>query len=55
MRIDDCGNTTCVTYDLVVRDLISPTASCDDQLNVTINSGDFLNGVNGQARIYIRM
>ncbi|MGH1437181.1 MAG: hypothetical protein ACRBG0_22265, partial [Lewinella sp.] len=49
---DGCGNETCVTYDLVVRDLIEPTASCDDQLNVSIGGGDVANGITGIARVY---
>lgn len=49
---DDCGNETCETYTLVVRDLIEPTASCDDQLNVSIGGGDVANGIQGISRIF---
>jgi hypothetical protein len=49
---DGCGNSWCDDYDLVVRDLIEPFASCDDQLNVSIGGGDIANGVQGIHRVY---
>jgi hypothetical protein len=49
---DGCGNETCVTYDLIVRDLIEPSAACDDQLNVSIGGGDVASGITGIARIF---
>jgi len=49
---DACGNETCQDYEVTVRDLIQPTASCDDQLNVSIGGGDVANGIEGIARIF---
>jgi len=48
---DDCGNETCKTWELIVTDEIAPTASCNDQLNVSIGGGDIHNGIEGIARI----
>jgi hypothetical protein len=49
---DACGNETCEEYTLIIRDEIEPTASCDDDLNVSIGGGDVLNGIEGIARIF---
>ena len=49
---DDCGNETCEEYDLIVTDQIEPSASCDDQLNVSIGGGDVANGIEGIARVF---
>ncbi|MEZ4985139.1 MAG: hypothetical protein R2795_08915 [Saprospiraceae bacterium] len=48
---DQCGNETCEDYTLIVEDRVSPTAACDDQLNITINNGDAASGVEGVAAI----
>ena len=37
---DDCGNTTVKYCPFTVADLIEPTASCDDNLHVSIGGGD---------------
>ncbi|WP_367391600.1 choice-of-anchor R domain-containing protein [Lewinella sp. LCG006] len=49
---DDCGNETCEEYDLIVTDEIEPSASCDDELNVSIGGGDSASGILGIARIF---
>ncbi|MGH1434589.1 MAG: hypothetical protein ACRBG0_09035, partial [Lewinella sp.] len=49
---DDCGNETCVEYPVNVTDEIEPSASCDDELNVSIGGGDVANGIEGIARIF---
>jgi hypothetical protein len=49
--VDACGNQTCIRYPFIVRDQIEPSASCDDQLNVSIGGGDVLNGVQGLSRL----
>ncbi|WP_367392944.1 proprotein convertase P-domain-containing protein [Lewinella sp. LCG006] len=49
---DDCGNETCEEYDLIVTDEIEPSASCDDELNVSIGGGDSANSILGIARIF---
>lgn len=49
---DECGNETCVSRTLVVRDQIEPSAVCNDQLIVSIGGGDVAAGVDGGARIY---
>ena len=49
---DACGNETCEEYDLIVTDEIEPTASCDDDLNVSIGGGDVSVGIEGIARLF---
>ena len=49
---DGCGNETCVDQEVNVSDQIEPSASCDDELNVSIGGGDIHNGVEGIARIF---
>ncbi len=49
--VDDCGNETCVTMPIIVRDAIEPTVVCNDQLIVQIGGGDSQNGIQGVARI----
>lgn len=49
---DGCGNQTCETRGLIVRDNIAPTATCNDELNVSIGGGDIHNGVEGVAHIF---
>ncbi|MGH1436709.1 MAG: hypothetical protein ACRBG0_19885, partial [Lewinella sp.] len=39
-------------YELNVADEIEPSASCNDELNVSIGGGDVANGVEGIARIF---
>jgi hypothetical protein len=49
---DECGKYSSCAYTIDVQDLINPTASCDDELNVSLGGGDILNGLLGGARIY---
>lgn len=49
--VDDCGNETCATMPIIVRDAIEPTVVCNDQLIVQIGGGDSQNGIQGIARI----
>ncbi|WP_367390391.1 hypothetical protein [Lewinella sp. LCG006] len=49
---DACGNETCEEYTVVVTDDIEPTASCNDELNVSIGGGDIANGIEGIARLF---
>ena len=42
---DACGNTSTLRCPFIVEDQVAPTASCDDQLNVSIGGG-------GGSRIY---
>ncbi|RME97788.1 MAG: DUF11 domain-containing protein, partial [Bacteroidetes bacterium] len=44
---DDCGNSSEISCDFQVRDLIEPNASCNDELNVSIGGGDSAAGVLG--------
>ncbi|MEL6968669.1 MAG: SdrD B-like domain-containing protein [Bacteroidota bacterium] len=48
---DDCGNETCETMPIIVRDEIAPSVICDDQLNVQIGGGDIANDLFGIARV----
>ncbi|MEZ4986462.1 MAG: HYR domain-containing protein [Saprospiraceae bacterium] len=50
---DRCGKWSTCTFTLSVEDWISPTAVCDDQLNITINNGDAVSGVEGVAAIAV--
>ncbi|WP_367390569.1 choice-of-anchor I family protein [Lewinella sp. LCG006] len=49
---DACGNETCEEYTVVVTDDIEPTASCNDDINVSIGGGDVANGIEGIARLF---
>lgn len=49
---DGCGNQTCKTWDVIVRDNIAPTATCNDELNVSIGGGDINNGIQGVAHVF---
>ena len=42
---DDCGNETIIETPFCISDLISPTAACDDDLNISI-------GGDGLGRVY---
>ena len=48
---DACNKLSNCGYTLTVEDQIAPTASCDDQLVVSLGGGDIANGLYGEARI----
>ena len=48
---DACGKLSNCAYTLTVKDLIAPTAICNDELIVSLGGGDILNGQFGEARI----
>ena len=48
---DDCGNETCETMPIIVRDDIAPSVICDDDINVQIGGGDVAQGLFGIARL----
>jgi hypothetical protein len=49
---DACGNQSTLDCPFTVADLIEPTASCVDMLNVSIGGGDVANDIYGEARIF---
>ncbi|MGH1436048.1 MAG: HYR domain-containing protein, partial [Lewinella sp.] len=48
---DACGIRSQCSFTVTVEDQIAPTASCNDELNVSIGGGDVANGLFGQSRI----
>jgi hypothetical protein len=49
---DRCGKYNTCSFTLTVEDQIAPTASCDDQLNVSLGGGDIAVGLYGIAEIF---
>ncbi|MGH1437180.1 MAG: HYR domain-containing protein [Lewinella sp.] len=48
---DACNKLSNCSYTLTVEDQIAPTASCDEQLVVSLGGGDIANDLYGEARI----